>query len=436
MPKKKHGYTKRSKFLLNSKGKGRLPYQPNRLDYFNARGLRFHGTINNGTDFPSNPLELNAAWTNTFNGSQNPNWKNLVRANVNATTPADGSLTRITSQPFIDSVWHFRGFNDIIYYNSGWPTEAWIGLPVAGAPPDVQSRVYARAASQFIDKCKSSLSSFESGQDLGEIKQTIEAIVHPMKSLKEHVLSYFSSVKKLKNRYKKVPSLRNALTDTYLEWTFGWNPLAADISDGIAGLTHQRMPYQPVEAYAKEKFQHDQGLDSEVTHTFGGYRATHTITGEYSVRLKGVVNAYYRGGPPSLQQELQLLPEDFLPTAWDLLPYSFVVDYFTNVGDIIKAVSFPSAALRWCNGSFRDMRTLTQVYTPLTNEELGLDASYSHEVWFARNMVAESKNFSRNYIAPSGLVATLQFSLPVSAKPWENIAALISGRKKSLTPLW
>lgn len=407
-----------------------------RQSNFCANFVWYRGNTVNGTTQNNDPAYLNYNWVNSFDGVDNPYWKIYVKQGNDATTNAVAGETLITSVPFIDALWFLdTGFNQISYFFTGNPVEVLPALPVAGAPGSTTSSVTNRALSQFVDKAKAALSSFESGQDLGEIKQTIESIIHPMKSLREHVLSYFSSVKKLKSRFKKAHELKKALADTYLEWTFGWKPLTYDIGQGIADLSNHsaRLPSAPIQSHAHEKFQHDLVIDDQRAQpSVGGYRNTTLVTGEFSVRLKGMVNVYYHGEPPSLAQELQVLPEDFLPTAWDLLPYSFVVDYFTNVGDIIKAISFPSAALRWACMTTRDVRTLTQSYSPL-----GQNYGFAQNVWSSNSLVATSKNYRRTPVYPWDLVPTVQFSLPLtSAKPWENMAALIAGRSKPLTPLW
>jgi hypothetical protein len=407
-----------------------------RQSNFTANFVWQHDNIVNGNHNPSSPAYLNYNWVNSFDGIDNPYWKVYVKQGNDATTSAVASETRITSTPFIDALWFLdTGFNQIYQSFTGNPVEVLPALPVAGAPGSTVSSVTNRALSQFVDKAKAALSSFESGQDLGEIKQTIESIIHPMKSLREHVSSYFSSVKKLKNRYKKAHELKKALADTYLEWTFGWKPLTYDIGQGISDLTNKsaRLPNAPISSHAKEKFQHDVVIDDQRGNpSVGGYRNTTLVTGDFSVRIKGMVNVYYRGSPPSLAQELQVLPEDFLPTAWDLLPYSFVVDYFTNVGDIIKAISFPSAALRWACKTSQDKRTIRQDYTPL-----GQFYGYAQNVWNANSLEATSKTYQRSPVYALDLVPTVQFSLPLtSAKPWENIAALLTSRSKPLIPLW
>lgn len=50
--------------------------------------------------------------------------------------------------------------------------------------------------------------------------------------------------------------------------------------------------------------------------------------------------------------------QEFVPTVWELIPYSFVVDYFTNIGDVVNYAY--SANLNWVYKS-ASFRQLTQI---------------------------------------------------------------------------
>lgn len=385
-------------------------------------------------------------WQDTFTGVQNPYWKAQIKAPASATTPASGIRYNVRSLPYMSgSVEAYSGShatrNYIYRYYAldGVPFEP---LPSVIARNSVDTatlnRVTARAYSLYLEKAKSAISSFESGQDLAEIRQTIESVIHPFKSLRKHVLSYFPKVKKLRGRYKKASDLKKALADAYLEWTFGWKPLTFDIADGIVGLSNKRLPLTPIESHASAHYTFAEGIyNSDLTNAL--YHAYGKVISVFSMRLKGVVNAYYKDGtPPGIAQELQLLPEDFAPTAWDILPYSFVIDYFLNVGDVIRAFSFPSAALVWTNQSILDSSFSTVSFSPW---RAGLDAQFPISLGYTRNheiscpnFDVEARTFSRS--AVSSLVPPVVFSLPLSARPWENIAALIAGGTRGLLPFY
>lgn len=48
-----------------------------------------------------------------------------------------------------------------------------------------------------------------------------------------------------------------------------------------------------------------------------------------------------------VHRNLGLDLSSFAPTVWEVIPYSFVADYFTNIGDMIDAASFPRSTLSW-----------------------------------------------------------------------------------------
>jgi hypothetical protein len=402
------------------------------------------------------PRTIFMKWIDSFSGIDNPYWRSAIRQQSSATTPASGKKTVVHSWPYVSAILEAQlgsfaqgNLSERYFSYLGTPTFVFPppSFPESSPPGDTVNRVIALADSRFLDLAKSAISSFQSGQDIAELHQTIESVIHPMASLRKHVLSYFSSLRKLKTKYKRGPlisrqvSLQKALSDTYLEWTFGWNPLAADIAQGLVDLSRTRFESTPVKASAHEDY------SVVLTDLFGGQGTCHTvghrkITSRYSVRLKGAVNAFYSKQPRMLQ-ELQLLPEDFAPTAWNVLPYSFVIDYFLNIGDVIDGFSFPSAALRWCNKSTvsetiyrveftQDVKSfITTLNIPASGYRL-----LNSEISSAPLDVAV-RQFARQSITASDLVPPLVIHIPpLSAKPWLNIAALINGSKRLVTPFF
>jgi hypothetical protein len=397
----------------------------------------------------------NVHWTDTFFGSPNPSWKAQVRNHVNAATNASGKLYKVDSFPVVYARLGAQ-FGDDVTHNSQIRHVTYSGNPVNLIPgafdefnvdTSTLNQVTARVVSDFLNKAKSAISSFQSGQDIVEIHQTIESIIHPLASLRSHVSTYFRDLKKIKGRLSKIrnptnrsASFKKALADTYLEWTFGWNPLAADIAAGIVDLSSQRNRFEstPIKSKAKARYQFT--LTDNVRGYVEAFLLSHRlVTGEYSIRLIGSVNAYYNGSAPSLAQNLQLLPEDFIPTAWNVLPYSFVIDYFLNVGDVIDAFSFPSAAIRWAVQTSRDTTRTLESFSQYLPAAL---AQFPPPSWSITDIGCDASNldvsvikFTRTSVNPIALIPPLVFDIPpLSSKPWRNIVALVSGSKRLVTP--
>ncbi|DAD49962.1 maturation protein [ssRNA phage Esthiorhiza.2_46] len=391
--------------------------------------------------FPVNSASDSNGKMNSVTGSYLPGWKSIIRSGGNATTNLNGIEFLIEGDTFFSyqRFGHYPAYGYAVTYQcSGHYPYNWVNSAIE-ASPSLKAEVKNRAIRKFLDDAKSKRTSFEAGQDLGEIKQTIESFVHPMKSLRDLTLGYFQKLKKAKGKYRDSISLHKALSDSYLEYRFGWRPLALDIADAYAGLTSRtRMSNTaPCSASGKgsEKLDSSSGLasygwDSRMVLDQNSYL-------NYSFRIKGAIrlNLDSNGRIP-LAQSLQLSTvNDFAVTAWDLLPYSFVVDYFVNVGEIVNALTFPTSDLTYVVATER-----TELISQYLLRHITVDSTPGL-VWDSQGTNASSvkfivKKFSR-YIPDSlDLIPSVRVSLPVSSRPWENMGALISSNTKSLVPFF
>jgi len=373
--------------------------------------------------------------TNVFNGSTNPKWRDQIRNGQNATTNANGTLYYFENE-WLDH--KASGDSTLPPPQDRHVSEAFSGfltLSFSGTNPissDDLTAVTNRAISKFLAAIDSVQSSIEAGQDFGEYKESLRGLVSPLDSLKKHTLGYFDSLKKVKKF--RGPSLRKAIADTYLEWTFGWKPLVSDIADAYVGLTSNSHPITaPVEAGASVDYTANEqfwNVAGELPSTFCSYSGKIRATAKYQVRFKGSVRTGARdNGQFGLGKVLQVDLPHFIPTVWDLLPYSFIVDYFANVGDIIRAASFIESDLIWCCRTDRTVEKNSFVLSQ-TAQDLGPWFKGSYSAATCNPKVMRVK-FTRTPFPPRGLVPVLQFHLPHSVKPWENIGAILASRAKA-----
>ena len=81
----------------------------------------------------------------------------------------------------------------------------------------------------------------------------------------------------------------------------------------------------------------------------GSYRVVteSEVTVIFRAGLQFAVDSPAFGTAERLRGLLGFKLEDFVPTMWNLLPYSFLVDYFVDVGGILNAITTDISAVRW-----------------------------------------------------------------------------------------
>lgn len=379
--------------------------------------------------------------SNTFIGSKNPYWKDAIRNCTSATTAASGSRwdadvkwysiqthlrNKNTKQEYNREVY---GFNDVSQLN------------IIPSTSD-KTRVDNRAITKFLNRLDSVLSSVELGQDLGEYRETVHGITNPLSSLRNGILGYLSKLTKAKKSYPR-HSLPKILADSYLEWTFGWHPLALDIADAIVGLQNrsQHFRHVPIQGGSRDYTSGSNTFSDIPTGDgvgFQNWRLNTQRQTAYTVRYKGMATMKLVNGSLPVNEVLQLDLPHFIPTAWDLLPYSFIVDYFTNAGDVIRAYSARTNQVAWVNKTERtefinkfgysSYLTDTALQPVYIMQESRTDGGISS---------VTQTNFARSAVSAGSLRPSFQFEMPgFGEKPWLNIGALILSRVKPLVPFF
>jgi hypothetical protein len=397
----------------------------------------------NGLDpsfYSASDIEYKTFGTNTLVGVKNPLWKSQVRAGVNASTPCTGTEYQFEPQWLTSGYsWALNSTPNVVntqeYYGL-----CPVNLPNVTSPSaSIVTEVTNRCIRKFLDSCSQARSSVESGQDFGEWKETYHAFLRPMGSMRDLITGHYARLLKAKRLYRnKPPLLRKALADSYLEFTFGWNPLMSDVADAYSGLISRQRMSSVVPVRASASALH---TNSDGSNPFAGQLGTITCSkksySRYTIRMKGAIRVNLVNGSVPILDVLQLRTlQDFALTAWDLLPYSFLVDYFLNVHDVIQAATFCFSDLSWGNKTVHNVSTdeygwrVTGLPVDPTQGQ-----TYSNYC-YGGNSKATVTTWSRSALSQGSLVPQARFSLPVSVKPWENIAALILGGAKSLVPFY
>jgi hypothetical protein len=186
----------------------------------------------------------------------------------------------------------------------------------------------------------------------------------------------------LRGVYQKIILLKQGKTigeieDLWLEGRYGWRTLWYDILDIHEALTKFDS--------ARTRWSERAGLTvAEVVYDQGLYDTTYTdvqIDREttYTIGVRGSVVADF--SPP----RFRFNP---LATAWELVPYSFVLDWVVNVGQAISTLSFILLAQKYeASYGYEVKVNRTDIGYGVDTDNSTVDASFSHTeklIWQVR----------------------------------------------------
>lgn len=294
------------------------------------------------------------SWTDYRYGQMNRNWKWLVSRGYGATTPLQGIERNITHSPAslaASATWN--GWYDWQVSHSGRLNQSdTFPDPPLYTPGSVALR---KAAGQFYQQARAAQTAFQGGEFLGEILKTARMI-------KTRALSAVNLLKPWEANRKKSMRTRSSVKDhmrdmgrAYLELKFGWDQLTRDVNGGINVLNQHYADFVNVRGDGSEtttsSIQFSTSQNGPML-----YDNTVMTTWESSVRYQGAVRVY-RVGNAGLLQGAGLMPSNWVPTLYNLLPWTWMIDYFTNLGSVVNAVCFNSADVTWAQQTVRNVAT-------------------------------------------------------------------------------
>lgn len=180
-------------------------------------------------------------------------------------------------------------------------------------------------------------SAIVSGELLNDLGATISMLRRPFRGAKEllnHMIKYRS-----KRVGKTAKSAMKASADAWLEYRYGWKPLILDANSIIKEVHKKRELCKVLRLVARAG-----GSDSLTTSYDWSATALQKCSGSCTLTrtVRCGVGVLYDLKPRTttnqLNQTLGTRSRDLIPTLWEIVPYSFVVDWFTPIGPWLGAV--------------------------------------------------------------------------------------------------
>jgi len=374
------------------------------------------------TKVPSTPSK----WTNYAEKGRNPDWRRDIRENKQAATHLYGERKYYAlTEPSACEVM-YETPSSIMGFQYAGPRS----MPVATTTGYLPlSEADSRAKTYFLNKLIAHRRSLQGGVVLGELRETLTMLRNPAKALRRGMGSWLDDAKKRYRRQTRIRrNLRNfhrSLRESWLEQAFGWQPLVNDIDD--AGRAINKMDYYDLGREVLFGYAEEESLAQLLTgrsQDSGIYIDSRTQQKRaVSVRYMGATKATVMNPVRFATRLFGFTLADFVPTIWELIPYSFLVDYFTNIGDILNGWSYGRSDLAWSVKTTRRIYSceLTWNYVPKTAQYY-LTFNYPGVFTHTRNIV-ERDPYEGSFM-PS-----MSWSLPGFGTRWINMAALVRGRR-------
>lgn len=316
---------------------------------------------NAGTDVGENGTGITKQIlvTTFFNrsGVNNPSRVAQIRSIQNASTPLVVSFTKLKLSPPSCEVnytikeapsWVGRQTKDV----ANGLLNTFDTQPVAGhyLPYDVSAE--QRAVSALYRAIRNAHHQFQGGVFVGEFRKTALMIAQTATRLKKGVVDYLIKGKSLRRGRRPTPD--KPLHNLYLENVFGWQPLIVDVKDGAKALgrllyENDAVRFRAMGVGKNQIFQIPGNIDGPGARFLTNNIRTSESMSIYYGSFKGLVPAS-SAIETSLDRVVSMSGFDlasFIPTVWELLPYSFLVDYFINVGECLEAMNTDTSSIAW-----------------------------------------------------------------------------------------
>lgn len=235
---------------------------------------------------------------------------------------------------------------------------------------------------------------------------------------------------------RAVKSVSKRAAGAHLELTFGWLPLIEDVKDlaeALRRLNDQEVvervhaPNAPGEGKITVTVS-DPWWSSQNNYLY--WRTTQKMTQQVKVvYLAAVRQKVYNSVTAQMVDLLGLNPAQIVPAIWEWTPWSWAVDYFTNVGDLLDVYFTPVGDVIWANKSVKRLYRIER--------SCGWDADkvksvlaqfYAGSAGSGSSAKLERFSFFRTRLSVGALPRpTFQYELP-SLKKAKNLLAVFTQR--------
>jgi hypothetical protein len=339
---------------------------------------------------------------------------------------------------------------EVVKANGDLAVLAFPGFPDFIGNPDLVAKSDNAARTLIFKRIRREQQEFSGPTFIGELGEAVRGIRSAGRLFATGLRKYLKDVQLGKAKFRRAPK-RNALeflSDRWLEFSFGAQPLLSDIDSAMNALAR----------FNEEKTRRTRFSASGIAQDLAPFIPDSSLTladwlqlfykvdrvDECLTRYKVGMQADLSWGSPGIAAQISKAQQlfgfnlsEFAPTLWEVCPWSFFIDYFTNVGDIVAAGATDTARVSWVS---RTLRQSTYYKTALRANDTAMRATHGTDyvlpISFSGSGVSKCETVRLQRFANTFLaVPTLEFSIPGKPAQWANMLALKAGGANFL-PFW
>lgn len=402
-----------------------------------------------GPDFDDRPYRVVVSGGTRDNGYKLMDWRKRIARGESAITTLSGTKTEIdfvrgTNHRAVVSFLKYGTSNlwrDVEFSLVGVPALARSQAGLTASVSAEKSKARAKAVKAFYKTVKDFNQAFDGGVALAELRETLHMLRNPGANLKRLLAEDY--VGPLAKRYKgwrktsQSKELLRAIRSEYLQQVYGWLPFMSDVASAREALSRINE-----EAITRHKFTvtgYDEASKPPSALSGGGdswwwhYGEAHEKA-RWKARFRGLLERKIDGFDPKAlnqyrAQQAGLTLSQFVPTLWEWLPWSFLADYFTNIGDILEQSYVDTGGVRWCE--YTELEWQDRYVTVRPDEKAFksyLDPLTCRlKLWKpgVSSRVRTRKSYFQRY-SDIPAVQDFAFELPGKPQQWTNMLALWS----------
>lgn len=364
----------------------------------------------------SNVTSKRTLANSVYLGKSPPNWKKYVRVGTQAGSPLVGRLYSIKGG---SGYWNWYGTNPSGTYNvcytgagSGLVYRTYGGFPTIDISLNTYADSVARAKllGQYLDVKK----KFRGGNFIAEFRDTVQMMKHPVDSLYKGFTGFIRKVKSFKGLNSQ-RAYAARLGDAYIGWSFGWKPLFDDVRSAAEALANLQSSGRFDGKIINGLGRSDDGQCYAPSPGFTWLMHNRIDTSRSEVAYRALIKTR-PSSFSSFADNFGVSAGDIIPAVWEAVPWSFFVDYFINVNEVLDGLQWASGDVGWVVKRVINTRQTTYSATIRDNLPAGL------VVTNGLKPVVYSAIYKER--SPSGIpYPTWRFSLPSLGQGF-NIAAL------------